>query len=494
MPATIIPELGIILTFLRLGQGLSQAELGKAAGISPNLINEYERGRKGLSRQRLEHIIAYMGLPPEAIDTTLAVLAANRAAARGPRDSPDESSEEARRIEAFAIRFGAAMTGFARATLSQLTVEGEALHARQRAGFLWDRLKRHTPAERRSLVQKGRKYRSWALCERVAAESVRKAPNHPQEALELAGLALLIAERLPGERTWGLRLQGYAWAHVSNARRVCNDLPGAEEAMVQARKLWKAGEPGDPGLLNKAWLPGLEAALRRAQRRFPEALKRISEALALDPGELKAEILLTKARIHETFGDPEASTAALLEAAPLIDPRREPRNAFGVRCNLALDLCQLERFEEAKSRLPEIRALAERLGEELDLTRVLWVEGKVAAGLGRVREALSAFEQARGVFRQRGLAFDYGLVSLDLTVLLLEQGRTADVRAMAEEMLQIFRKQQIEREALAALRLFCDAARRETATVDLARSLVRFLRRAQHDPELRFTDSSSARD
>jgi transcriptional regulator with XRE-family HTH domain/tetratricopeptide (TPR) repeat protein len=494
MPPTIIPDLSIVLTFLRLGQGWSQAELGEAAGISPNLINEYERGRKRLSRQRLEHLIAYMGLPPQAIDATLAALASNRATARGPRDSPDDSSEEARRIEALAIRFGTAMTGFVRATLSRLTAEREALHARQRAGLLWDRLKRHTPAERRTLVQKGRKYRTWALCERVAAESIRKAPNHPKEALELAGLALLIAERLPGERTRGLRLQGYAWAHVSNARRVCNDLPGAEQAMVRARKLWEAGEPGDPGLLNKAWLPWIEATLRRDQRRFPEALRRISEALTLDPGELRGEILLSRARIHETLGDPAASTTALLEAAPLIDPRREPRNAFGVRCNLALDLCQLERFEEARSRLPEVRALAERLGEELDLTRVLWVEGKVAAGLGRVGEALSAFEQARGVFRQRELAFDYGLVSLELAVLLLKQGRTADVRAMAEEMLQIFRTQQIEREALAALRLFCDAARRETATVDLARNLVRFLYRAQHDPELRFTDSSPARD
>ncbi|HEY2295170.1 MAG TPA: helix-turn-helix transcriptional regulator, partial [Thermoanaerobaculia bacterium] len=384
MPHTIIPDLSIVLTFLRLGQGWSQADLGKAAGISPNLLNEYERGRKRLSRQRLEHIIAFLGLPPDVIDATLANLAANRAAARTPRDSPDAPSEEARRIEAFALRFGTTMTGFARSTLSQLTVEGEALYARQRAGFLWDRLKRHAPAEQRSLVQKGRKYRTWALCERVAAESIRKAPNHPREALELAELALLIAERLPGERTWGLRLQGYAWAHVSNARRVCNDLPGAETAMVRARKLWEAGDPGDPGLLNRAWLPGLEAALRRDQRRFQEALKRISEALMLDTGELRGEILLSKALIHETLGDPAASTTALLEAVSFIDPRREPRNAFGVRCNLALDMCQLERFEEAKLRLPEVRALAEQLGEELDLTRVLWIEGRVAAGLGRI--------------------------------------------------------------------------------------------------------------
>jgi transcriptional regulator with XRE-family HTH domain/tetratricopeptide (TPR) repeat protein len=494
MPPAVLPDLSIVLTFLRSGQGWSQADLGTAAGIPPTLINEYERGRKRLSRERLEHLVAFLGLPPEAIDATLAALAANRASARAPRDSPESPAETARRVEALAVRVGTAMTGFARATLSQLTVEGEALHARQRAGLLWDRLKRQTPAERRSAVQKGRRYGTWTLCERVAAESIHKAPNHPKEALELAELALLVAEQIPGERTWGLRLQGYAWAHVSNARRVCNDLPGAEEAMVRARKLWEAGEPGDPGLLNRAWLPGLEAALWQDQRRFPEALKRISEALLLDTGELRGQLLLIRSAIYQILGDPAGSAEALYEAEPLIDPRREPRLAFGARFNHLVDLCQLEEFEQAALRLSDVRGLAERLGEEIDLTRVLWLEGKVAAGLGRTREALSAFEQARMVFRRRELAFDYALVSLELAVLLLEQSRTAEVRALAEEMLQIFRMQRIEREALTALRLFCDAARREIATVDLARKLVRFLHRAQYDPELRFTDSSPARD
>ncbi len=488
MPRNPLPDLGIVLTFLRSIQGQSQADLGAASGISPNLINEYERGRKPLNRDRLEHIIGFLGLPPEAIDALLAETAAIRAMSRAPRDSPEAPLETVRRVEAVSLRFGTAMTSFSRVMLLQITTEGEALHARERAGFLWDRLRRRTPAERRLLVQKGRKYRTWALCERVAAESIRKAPNHPREALELAELALLMAELLPGERTWSLRLQGYAWAHMSNARRVCNDLPGAEAAIVRAWKLWEAGEPGDPGLLNRAWLPWIEAVLRRDQRRFREALKRIVEALTLDTGELKGEILLSKARIHETLGDPEASTAALLEAAPLIDLRREPRNAWLIRLNIAVDLCNLDRFEDAELRLPDVRALAERLGEEMDLTQVLWLEGRIAAGLGRTQEALSAFEQVRGVFRRHELAFDYGLVSLELAVLLLEQGRTADVKTLAEEMLQIFRTQRIEREALAALRLFCDAAQRETATVELARRIVRFLSRAQHDPELQFAD------
>jgi tetratricopeptide (TPR) repeat protein len=369
-----------------------------------------------------------------------------------------------------------------------LTREGEALVARQRAEMLWERLKKRTPAERRSLVKHGTKFRAWALCERVAAESIKQAPNHPKDALELAELALLIAELLPAGQAWSLRVQGYAWAHVSNALRVCNDLPKADEAIGRAWKLWEAGAPGDPGLLNKAMLPWIEAALRRDQRRFPEALKRIEEALALAAGELRGEILLSKSAIFQILGSPGDSAAALSEAAPWIDPVSQPRPAFGVRFNLLVDLCLLERFEEAELGLPEVQALALRLGEELDLTRVVWLNGKIAYGLGRLIDAQSAFEQAQLVFRRRGLVLNYALVSLELAAILLGQGRTADVRTMAAEMLKIFRTQKIEREALAALRLFCDSAQHESATSELAQQIVKFLHRAQHDPELKFFD------
>ena len=151
-----------------------------------------------------------------------------------------------------------------------------------------------------------------------------------------------------------------------------------------------------------------------------------------------------------------------------------------------MDLCHLERFEEAQPQLAEVKELAERLGEELDRARVSWLEAKIDAGLRRLPEALASFEQARQVFNRRGLAFDFALVTLELAVLLLEQGRTGEVKTLAEEMLPIFRAQKVERETLAALQLFYDAAQRETATVDLARRLVRFLYRAEHDPELCF--------
>ena len=86
---------------------------------------------------------------------------------------------------------------------------------------------------------------------------------------------------------------------------------------------------------------------------------------------------------------------------------------------------------------------------------------------------------------------DYALVSLDLGLLLLEQGRTSEVKTLANQMKWIFSQQGIHREALAAVKLFCDAARQEKATVELARRVIRFLHRSQHDPELKLEEAEA---
>ncbi|MDP9120396.1 MAG: hypothetical protein M3O15_03365 [Acidobacteriota bacterium] len=117
---------------------------------------------------------------------------------------------------------------------------------------------------------------------------------------------------------------------------------------------------------------------------------------------------------------------------------------------------------------------------------MIWLEGRVAAGLGRPGEGAAAFEQVRQEFRERGMAYDYGLVTLELAALHLAQGRNAEVRELAPQLVWIFEVNGIHREALAALRLFRQAALEERLTGELARRMVRYLYRAQDNPELRF--------
>jgi tetratricopeptide (TPR) repeat protein len=201
---------------------------------------------------------------------------------------------------------------------------------------------------------------------------------------------------------------------------------------------------------------------------------------------VQAIILLNKAGTLEQKGDPEAAVEVLKEAEPLVDGRMEPRQLWVLRFNQAVNFCHLERFVEADALLPEIRELAIHLRNELDLLRCLWIEGRMAYGFGRHDAAIAALKQVRSRFAELDLPFDAALAALELAIVYLERGETGKVRELITEMTPIFRSKKVHREAQAALDVFRKAGEQEHATVELARRLVRYLYRAQHDLQLRF--------
>src|SRR6185436_17980492 len=124
MAQTVVPDLGIVLAFIREGQGWNQTRLARAAGTTPKVINDYEHGRRRLTRARLESLLAHMAVPPERIDSTLSCLAANRASARAPSEPGDAFAVPQRRIEKVSLGFGRLTEEFVRGGLQFLTVEG----------------------------------------------------------------------------------------------------------------------------------------------------------------------------------------------------------------------------------------------------------------------------------------------------------------------------------------------------------------------------------
>ncbi len=150
MTRTTPPPMNLTLAFLRLAQGWSQTDLGKAAGISPNLLSDYERGRKTLSRQRLEWLVATLGLRAGTIDAALDFL---REVYADPAAPGRFSDEQRRRIEVLAADLGSGMESFAREAMAHFTAAGRAERERAWAEALWESLRRRKPAERRRLVE-----------------------------------------------------------------------------------------------------------------------------------------------------------------------------------------------------------------------------------------------------------------------------------------------------------------------------------------------------
>jgi len=109
---------------------------------------------------------------------------------------------------------------------------------------------------------------------------------------------------------------------------------------------------------------------------------------------------------------------------------------------------------------------------ELKLIRVGWLTSKVAAGQGRLEVAIAGLEQVRKDFTDRALPYEAALSSLDLALIWLKAGRRNEVRNLALAMAWIFKAKKIRREALAALRLFCEAAQQDAVTVELTQQVI----------------------
>jgi tetratricopeptide (TPR) repeat protein len=481
--------LGAVLRFFRFASGLSEVEAARVLGLRPALLSELERGGEGtLSRDYLEELLALLDVPPEAIDPALYAL--DIAFSPQSSGSPvDPTPAEGRSLHRAAVAAGKSALEATREKLTANLRQAKASRNRRQAADLWKTLQDLPPRRRRLALETERKYCTWALAERLCEESVRAAAHRADEAMELASLGLRAAELAPGTEPWRSRLLGWVWAFVANARRVQGDLPGAEEGFLRSDRLLKAGAAADPGLLDGTRPLDLKASLRRYQGRFDEALALLEQALkANGSNEARGRVLINKANTLELMGDSERAISELRQVELLLKDSQDARIAWVAQHSLAHHLWQLGRYAEAETQLPEARRRAIETGNELDLVRTLWVEGGVAAGLGRREPALAALEQARRYFTAQRIVYDAALVSLELAILYLEDGRTAEVRRLSEEMYWIFKAQRVHREALAALRIFCEAARKDEATADLARQLVEYLMKARSHPSLRFEE------
>ena len=371
----------------------------------------------------------------------------------------------------------------------------DAALARSRADAprLLEELLPLAPEERLVRLHTDQRSVSWGLCELLVRRSCQTAPERPSSAVHLADLAVHVADRIAEcglfEESWVYQLRSLSWAALGNARRVQGDLTAAERSFDMADSWWEAGTRGTEDALGyEPILLDLKASLRLAQRRFPETFKLLADAVGLflhgehrDPHRA-GRSLIKKAGAHIEQGDTESAIQALRKADGLIDSHREPRLLLCIRHNLADNLSKAGDYREAASLLPDLRELAATHGSAQDRLRLDWVEGRVAGGLGDHERAYRLLTQIRQTFVEEGNAFDAALAALDLSIVHLQEGKTVEVRELADEMVTVFRNLEVSREPMAAVLLFQEAAHRETATAELAREVAASLTRARRRP------------
>jgi lipopolysaccharide biosynthesis regulator YciM len=200
-------------------------------------------------------------------------------------------------------------------------------------------------------------------------------------------------------------------------------------------------------------------------------------------------VLVNRAKLFGDLGDHRKAVGILRALSDTIRPDEEGRVRLWVRQNFADNLSKLGCLDEAAEILPEAHRLCLEYGGEVNLFRVLWIEGRIAAGQGDVSAGIATLSRVRGEFASRNLGYDTALVSLELALCYAGEGRADQVKILARHMAPIFQAQDVHREALAALALFRQAAERERVTEAFAREVLLYLRRARFEPDLRFEEA-----
>jgi tetratricopeptide (TPR) repeat protein len=271
-----------------------------------------------------------------------------------------------------------------------------------------------------------------------------------------------------------LALRALAWE--ANTLRVGGDLRTAERAFRRLRARMARELVDDSALY--AEVGSLEASLRMAQGALEAARQALDEAVLLyrSAGERVplARVLMQRAIVERREGRSGAAVATQQEVLTLLDPERDRElHLMGV-ANLALYLVELERWSEAR----ELMAAHQEALEEASLwqtANVRILRSRLARAGGSADEAERLLLEARADLIAREDPLRAAVVSLDLAVIYLEQGRTAELRRMARLMETIFESQDLHDEAMAALLLFRQAVAADTVTVEALFALRRRL-------------------
>ena len=176
----------------------------------------------------------------------------------------------------------------------------------------------------------------------------------------------------------------------------------------------------------------------------------------------------------------------------MIDDSRDRHLALGARHNLLWCLTAAGRGAEAAVQLEALRPRYLEIGDGMSLIVLRWMEGRIALQMGRPEVAESAFRESHEAFLEKGIPYEAATVAFDLAGLFADQGRTAELKSLAAELVAVFHKLGVAREALAALMLFERSARAEAVTATLVGKLARYFEKARRSPNESFAAEETA--
>ena len=210
---------------------------------------------------------------------------------------------------------------------------------------LYEELMHHPEERRQVLVRNSARFRNWHLCAMLVDESQLIAYQYPRKAIQLANLALDVANHLedtayaPGTLE---DLKARCLYSLGNARRMNGDVVRLVEEALAASEEHLSRGTGDP--LEEATLLAMKGTLRGDQGRYKECFSLMDRAALIcqryGEDNQQSRMLVRKGIFCGYAGDPKQAIELFLTSLELMDARKEPRLKVAAIHNLILNLKQ----------------------------------------------------------------------------------------------------------------------------------------------------------
>ena len=292
------------------------------------------------------------------------------------------------------------------------------------------------------------------LVEALLERSFELRYSDPKAMRWLAYNAVQAAESLrPAEhdRSPLSEIQARAWGELGNSYRANDEFAEAEGAFGRARSsLRRSG--GNLRLM--AHLAGLEASLRKEQRRLAEACELLDGVyrinLQLGNRHLAGRALISNSGNLRLDGRPLQAIEHARKGLSLIQPDTDPLLLQIGQQGLIDSFVDAGQYQEAGRLLLRSGLRQSFVDVPVGLLSLRWTEGKLLAGLGKSSSAETALTRTRAEFEGMGSNYTAALVDLDLIPVLLQQGKFREVRETARKAYGTLRSFGIHQEAAKA--------------------------------------------
>jgi tetratricopeptide (TPR) repeat protein len=375
-----------------------------------------------------------------------------------------------------------------RLELSMILAENDVAVERRQALEAWAFLKPLSPESRLFQVKHQPRFHTWGMFEKLLDEAKKSVRNEPLQAVDLAHLALEVAERLDSGSYGAEQIKDYSAAGyicLANAKRLVSDFPGAEIALRAAETSLGAGT-GDP--LEKINFISISASVKTDLGDLENAADSLNTAIKLArrirDKHLEGRLFIQQSAMLGWI-DPVRAIELVERGLSLIDTERDSALELNGRHVLAFLTSEIGDPEEASAILSTYTYLYKKHDNVFWRGRLLHLKANIARRENDLLQAELYFRDLIALYQEHSFEFDLALAALDLAEVLTAGGRFQESEEILAAVYPILQTWNIHVDILRAWLLLRENVQSQHVAREAFRELGMMLRRKWYRREER---------